>query len=555
MQTVLIMQVRSASTRLPGKALLPIAGFPSSILAALRASNRGHMIRVATSTERSDDKLAETFGEYGFRVLRGSLNDVLSRFVAAVEDLPEDYLVIRLTGDNPVPDGRFLEELESYFPTSGAEYLYHSYPQSHVPYGLGAEAFTVATLRKAHAGATAMRDREHVVPWMIRNCRSAIHIPMTLDSEDLSHLRCTIDDKADYERAGDLFRGVEDPVRVGWFELARKLASMPGEPAFRVPYKVSGGRAHSEFVLGTAQLGMEYGIANRTGKPSRSIAIQMIHTAIAHGVTAIDIARAYGDAEQVAGEALAGAWGSRVEIVTKLDPLNSLARDATAKDVRAAVDESVRRSCDALGVTQLSTLLLHRWQHYREWNGAAWQRLLELRDAEEIAALGVSVYEPEEALAAMQEPAIRHIQIPMNVIDWRWKSAGVDRALSQRPEVIVHARSALLQGLLTEPAESWPISFDYDASGSLRQLREFANRYRRASVLDLCLAYVRSQPWITGVVVGCETPGQLRENLQLFRAPHLTEEQCADLEKSLPVAPQELLNPSKWKLVHEQSAR
>ena len=554
MRTVPIMQVRSSSTRLPGKALLPVAGFPSSVLAAMRATNRGCPIRVATSTEISDNKLAEIFVARGCNVVRGPLDDVLGRFVIAAEDLPEDCVIIRLTADNVVPDGCLLDELEKAFRGSGVEYLYHDYPQSHLPYGLGAEAFSVATLRKAHAEATSAYDREHVTPWMMRNCRSAIHVPRELESLDLSHLRCTIDDREDYERVCTLFQGVEDPVQCGWGELARKLAAMPTEPRFRVPFKISRGRVHSEFTLGTAQLGMEYGISNRTGKPARSTAVEMVRTAIAHGITSIDTARAYGDAEQALGQALSGAWRSRVEVITKLDPLEALAHDSSVVNVRSAVDESVALSCAALGAQRLSTLLLHRWQHYHEWNGSVWQRLLELRDAGKIANLGVSVYEPEEAVDALLDPMMKHIQIPMNVLDWRWKKAGVDRALIERPDVIVHARSVLLQGLLGARAEAWPVVSSRDSSECLHLLREFSERFGRDGIIDLCIAYVRSLPWVTSVVVGCETPAQLEDNLRFFHSPHLSEGQCAELETSLPVAPKELLNPSKWKLVHEQSA-
>lgn len=72
---------------------------------------------------------------------------------------------------------------------------------------------------------------------------------------------------------------------------------------------------------------------------------------------------------------------------------------------------------------------------------------------------------------------------------------------------------------------------------------------------DLCLAYVRSQPWITSVVVGCETLEQVDENLELLCRPKLTTEQCAELERSLPEAPEDLLNPSQWNFVHEHSAK
>jgi spore coat polysaccharide biosynthesis protein SpsF len=481
------------------------------------------------------------------------LNDVLKRYEMATAGLPDDCLVVRMTGDNIVPDGQLVEELVTAFADSGVEYLCHSSPQSRLPYGLGAEAFLVSTLRKANAAATSRYDREHVGPWISRNCRAAIHVPRTLGTRDFGHLRCTIDDEEDYLRVCRLFQGVEDPVRIAWFDLAQKLATLPGEPTFRVPYRVFSGRVHSELVLGTAQLGMEYGIVNRAGRPTRSLATRIARSAVAHGVTFIDTARAYGDAEEILGGALAGAWRSRVEVVTKLDPLTSVPHNAEPSVVRSAIDDSVNRSCEALGVPQLSTLLLHRWRHYHSWGGSCWRRLLELHDQGRIATLGASVYEPGEALAALEDPAIQHLQLPMNVVDWRWRAAAVDRVLASRPDVIVHARSALLQGLLARPGESWPLSSSYDASRCTRQLSELAARFGRESVADLCLAYVRSQSWVTATVVGCETFEQLEENLRLFRLPHLTPEQCAELEESLPVAPEELLDASRWKLVHEQS--
>jgi spore coat polysaccharide biosynthesis protein SpsF (cytidylyltransferase family)/aryl-alcohol dehydrogenase-like predicted oxidoreductase len=557
MKTVIIMQARTNSSRLPGKAMLPVSGYPSVALAALRASNLGLETVVAIPDGPSDDALAEAIAKFGIRVTRGPLEDVLARFAFAAKDLPDDTVVVRLTGDNVLPDGDLVRELVLAFAVSGVEYLAHSWPQSQLPYGLGGELFTAATLRQAQARASSAYDREHVTPWMQRNCRRRIHVPGILHGADFSHLRCTIDDDEDYQRICRLFAGVADPAHAGWYELTKKLSVLPGEPAFRVPYRIVSGNIHSELTLGTVQLGMGYGIANRAGQPARTLAIRMVRQAIAYGVGALDTARAYGEAEEILGEALGGAWRSRVEVITKLDPLDSLVDNADENAVRAAVDESVRHSCEVLRVARLETLLLHRAEHYRAWVGAAWRRLLEMRDEGMIGKLGASIYDPEEALELLRDPAMQHLQIPMNVLDWRWKASGVDRALADRPDVVVHARSALLQGLLAGAgaAALWPATGEYDVSTCLRQQRRFVEEFGRESVTDLCFAYVRSQSWITSVVVGCETLEQLNENLRLFCLPKLSAAQCAELESSLPRAPENLLNPSQWKLVHEPSAR
>jgi spore coat polysaccharide biosynthesis protein SpsF len=483
-------------------------------------------------------------------VFRGLPDDVLGRYYFAALDLPGDCVVIRLTGDSVLPDGAFVQELTSAFLQSGSEYLCVGSPLSRLPYGLGGEAFLVDTLRKAHAAATNAYDREHVGPWMARNCRSGRYSPLGLEQSDLSHLRCTIDDDEDYRRILRLFSEVDDPIHAGWMDLALRLSALPGEPTFRVPYRVIDDRVHSTMTLGTVQLGMEYGIVNQTGKPRRPEAIALVRQAIAHGVTALDTARSYGDSEQILGDALSGAWGSRVEVVTKLDTLASVPPDASADEVRAEVNSSVSDSCSALGTNRLPTLLLHHWRHYSAWQGAAWRHLLELRDEGKIARLGVSIYEPSEALDALQDPDIQHLQLPMNVLDSRWKTRGIDRELVRRQDVVVHARSTFLQGILLHPADCWPASPGYDAPSCVQELHRIAGKFDRENVADLCLAYVRSQAWVTSLVVGCETMSQLEQNLRLFRLPKLTSEQCEEIERSLAVAPDELLNPSKWNLAH-----
>jgi aryl-alcohol dehydrogenase-like predicted oxidoreductase/spore coat polysaccharide biosynthesis protein SpsF (cytidylyltransferase family) len=550
MKPIIILQARTSSKRLPGKALLRVGGYPIAVLAALRGANQGHRLLVATSSDAADDELAKVFRDAGIEVFRGPLDDVLARFYLATVNLADDYFVIRLTGDNVIPDGEFVGELASAFLRSGAEYVNVPSPQSRLPHGLSGEAFSIDALRRAHTTASSVYDREHVGPWMARNCTAGSYLPMGDKQPDYSHLRCTIDDEADYKRIVHLFEGVDDPVHAGWKKLAEKLCALPGEARFRVDYTVINDRVHSAMTLGTAQLGMEYGAVNGSGKPGRPQALAMVRQAIAHGVTAVDTARCYGDSEQVLGEAFSGAWASRAELVTKLDTLSSIPSNASIDEVRSAVRRSVSDSCKALRTERLATLLLHRWNLRDAWRGAAWRCLLELREEGKITRLGASVSEPSEALAALHDPDIQHLQLPMNVLDSRWHRNGVDREVANRPDIVVHARSPFLQGILLHSADLWPSFEDYDTQSCVRRLQSLALKFARENVADLCLAYVRSQSWVTSVVVGCETISQLEQNLGLFRTPKLTSEQCEEIESSPSIAPENLLNPAKWIRTH-----
>jgi spore coat polysaccharide biosynthesis protein SpsF len=301
----------------------------------------------------------------------------------------------------------------------------------------------------------------------------------------------------------------------------------------------------SRLVLGTVQIGAPYGAANRTGMPSTERAIRLLRRAHLAGIAAFDTARAYGAAEERIGAAVDGA--DQPDTITKLDPLSALPEDASEAEAECAVEESVSASLVNLKRARLDTLLLHRAAHLSSHNGAVWRRLVRLQKAGVIGRLGVSVQTPEEAFEALSLRAVTHIQLPFNLIDQRWREAGVPAAMRARDDVTVHARSIYLQGILAgDDSTLWPKVHGVDAEGTLYMLDTLAQLYGRLSIADLCLAYVRGQDWIDGLVIGMETEEQLDRNLALFGGEAMTADEIADIEPRLPRFPAALLNPALW---------
>jgi spore coat polysaccharide biosynthesis protein SpsF len=301
----------------------------------------------------------------------------------------------------------------------------------------------------------------------------------------------------------------------------------------------------AELVLGSVQLGLDYGAANRTGKPSLGTALTLVRRAADAGIAQFDTARAYGDSEERIGEALQGRKAIRT--ITKLSPLNDLAADAARDDVRAAVDASIEASLTALRRERLDCLLLHRASHMTAFGGEIWDRLLERLEDGSVLSLGVSVQSPLEALMALANPDVVHLQLPFNILDWRWREAGFQNCLAARPNVTIHARSTFLQGVLAadDPAV-WPRIEDVSAEALTKLIAYLAWELKRDSAADLCLAYARGQDWIDGVVVGLETEEQLERNLGLFVKRPLTPEECRRVEACIPRLPIQLLNPALW---------
>lgn len=538
MRSITVLQARTSSSRLPAKVLLPVGGLPLAVLAAKRAANTGREVVVATSDGADDDALARLVQQHGIRCHRGSLGDVLQRMADAAADLPDDALFVRLTADNVFPDGALLDQVERDFLTRGLDYLACNGEPSGLPYGVSCEVTRLGHLREAARHASAASDREHVTPYVIRKFGAAWFTQHR--GLGKGHFRCTVDSYDDYVNVQRVFAGVADPVGAPLAELVQRLEGTAWQPTAPCPVP--------RLVIGTAQLGIPYGIANAQGIPDDREAEFILKTAIANGASWVDTARAYGRSEAVVGQAMAGGWSARVRVATKLSPLTECAADASTALVEARVDASVFESCARLRVQRLEALLLHRAAHLHMWQGAAWRRLLQLREDGTIGTLGVSVQNPAELEQALEVPEVGIVQLPCNLLDWRWEAvhASIARRKERNP-LVLHVRSALLQGLLCsrDPAH-WRRAHVPEAHAAWDWLDSARAAHRSADLAELCLRYVRSLPWVDGVVVGMESGAQVLANIRHFNTPLLSQAELAQLDRTRPRLPEGTLDPARW---------
>ena len=297
--------------------------------------------------------------------------------------------------------------------------------------------------------------------------------------------------------------------------------------------------------FGTAQLGMPYGAANRTGMPTRPESQRLISEALAHGVTLFDTAQAYGEAEARLGEMQSSIAAQGASIITKLAPLQMEDGESFVQ-LEAKVEASIRESMHKLQVLQLPYVLLHRAEHVHAYGGGILNSLLRLQSEGVIDRLGVSVSTTEELRMVLATDGVTCIQVPFNIVDTRWARAGLIALLSERRDVLVCVRSVFLQGVLTQPAAYWPVLPSGQASEIAGLLDEYVARFGRESRADLACAYVRAQGWIDVAVLGMENMAQLRHNVALFENDVLSDEACAMIEAQMPALPEAFLNPAYW---------
>jgi spore coat polysaccharide biosynthesis protein SpsF (cytidylyltransferase family)/aryl-alcohol dehydrogenase-like predicted oxidoreductase len=539
MNSVIVLQARTNSTRLPGKVMLPIKGIPLVVLAAKRATNTGRSVVVVTSSEPSDDGLVVALEGYNLKYFRGSLENVLDRIVKSLVKYEDQTVVFRLTADNVFPDGALLDELESEFLTKGLEYLCCNSKSSGLPYGMSVEVTRLGNLREAVVMSTSANDREHVTPYVIRK-HGAVFFEKYMSLKK-GHYRCTVDCLDDYINTQKVFLDVHDPVQESSFDLVRRLETIPLQPF--------SGSPTPRLVFGAAQLGSNYGIANTTGHPSSLQCQQLIKTAIANGVMYVDTASAYGNSEAMIGWSLKDGWQGRAKIITKLSPLQDCAKDLPNSTLNAFVDASIYESCTELRVQKIDVLMLHRASHISDWNGGVWQRLLGLKLAGVIGELGVSVQNSEELTEVLKNEEIRYIQLPFNLLDWRWDSIiPTILSIKAKRELTIHVRSALLQGLLPSLDDCLWFRANVDKPELIKDwLSEQVRISQRTSVVDLCISYVNALTWIDGIAMGMENMTQLIENINYFNRPPMRESQVEEIQKSRPRLTEASLNPALWR--------
>lgn len=211
MKLGIIIQARTASTRLPGKVLMPFYKGKSILqiqIEELQNSFSDTQIIVATSLQPYDDPIEALCASLGVPCFRGSEVDVLNRFNACAERYGL-HKVVRVCSDNPFLLGKYVEDLTKK--GNGFDYLsYRS--ESKVPsikmhWGLFAEFVSAKALEKTQCSTKDMFYHEHVTNYIYGHPQEfkveLLPAPsIVIDREDL---RFTIDTKRDFEMAQELY--------------------------------------------------------------------------------------------------------------------------------------------------------------------------------------------------------------------------------------------------------------------------------------------------------------------------------------------------------------
>lgn len=161
-----IIAARTGSTRLPGKALLPLKGLPMIVFLIRRIclSRNADQIVFATTSLSEDDHLAETVAAEKIAVFRGANEDVVKRYVNAADKYAMEY-VIRVTGDCPFVDGETLDYCIEQCRSVKSFDL--ATTKGFFPKGIDYEIYDASVMKHLHYKCSmTSEDREHLIKYI-----------------------------------------------------------------------------------------------------------------------------------------------------------------------------------------------------------------------------------------------------------------------------------------------------------------------------------------------------------------------------------------------------
>jgi aryl-alcohol dehydrogenase-like predicted oxidoreductase len=282
-----------------------------------------------------------------------------------------------------------------------------------------------------------------------------------------------------------------------------------------------------KLVIGSAQLGMNYGLFNNkkiSGREFKKIEKLVLKSKI----NFIDTATSYGDSEKIIGNSKL----KNLHVITKIKLPNK-----KNINVKSWLLKEISKSLTKLKIKKIYGILVHNYKDLLGKHGKNYLlSLQELKKKNIIKKIGISVYEPQEIKKIWNfwKPDI--IQVPFNPIDNRILDSGWVNIL-KKFKVKIYARSIFLQGLLTNEDSSFKINKNY---------KILLNKYKNwcytnnISSIQGCLHFVKQFKKIDYLVVGFNNYNQLKEIIDVFKQKQIS------IPRKFSTNEINLIDPRKW---------
>jgi aryl-alcohol dehydrogenase-like predicted oxidoreductase len=292
----------------------------------------------------------------------------------------------------------------------------------------------------------------------------------------------------------------------------------------------------SKLQLGTVQFGLNYGIANKEGKPTYEKARDIVKTAFEGGITCFDTAASYGNSEEILGRAVEelGLKG-KITIVTKVLPVKNSVDNSI--DAEKYIFKSIETSLKKLRLEKLPICLFHR-----EEDSEYIPFLIKASEQGLIEKAGISI-DSEASLDKVLDSGAEYVQAPFNIFDKRMLRSGFIKK-ANATGIGIFTRSVYLQGLVLMPEKN--IIHHLSQVIPVRRKLEKIATANGMSMAELCMRYVLSFNEIQSVLTGVDSNEQLRQNIELASKGPLNKNILEAIDNAVPFFEEKLIRPACW---------
>ena len=288
---------------------------------------------------------------------------------------------------------------------------------------------------------------------------------------------------------------------------------------------------NSKLILGTVQFGLNYGVNNSAGKPSKENIKSILDSAYNSGIQLLDTAEAYGDSQNKIGEYHNNST-NKFNVITKFS--------SNSEGFSLNIIERVYNNLKILDVDKLYCYMFHSFDDFNKYFEKYRKDLLVLKRDGIINNIGVSLYSNDELESVLKFNEITLVQLPFNLLDNNNKRGNIiKKAKAKRIEI--HTRSAFLQGLFFKNTSEFTVKIK-PLGPYLNLLNDLCDEHYKMN--DLALNYVCSQKNIDKVLIGVDNVHQLESNI-LSEKKNIKKELTNNIE-AIDVEETKLLNPSNW---------
>jgi spore coat polysaccharide biosynthesis protein SpsF len=213
-RVVAIVSARMASSRYPGKAMVPLAGRPllQVLLERIAMVPELDSVALATSSRPENRVLVDVARTLGVPAFQGEEDDVLKRYIDCAKNMDADHIV-RVTGDNPLTDLETIAALVSLHLESSADYTY--VPGDALLMGILPEVVSRLALERSWARGEA-KHRSELMTLYIKEHPEEFKIKTAALPEGLyrPEYRLTVDEAEDVQLMQALFERLQEPGKI-----------------------------------------------------------------------------------------------------------------------------------------------------------------------------------------------------------------------------------------------------------------------------------------------------------------------------------------------------